>query len=151
MRYRHVALFVGPDLRSAEAYYVDVFGMEVVLREGPLEPGGPDADPWGQLPTDASWDDAAAAGVTIAMVALQRGDVILPLFAAPPTGDRTYAIGIVADPSVIDEIAARLTDEIVEGRREGWLTFVDRFGQRWQLSDTAPFHGAGARGLWLAV
>lgn len=151
MRYRHVALFVGADLRSAEEYYARLFGMEVVLREGPLEPGGPDAGLWAQLPHDATWDDAEAAGVVIGMVALQRGDVILPLFAAPPTGDRTYAIGLVAERSVIEEVRSRLTDELVEGADEAWLAFVDRYGQRWQLSETAPFEGAGAKGRWLTV
>jgi catechol 2,3-dioxygenase-like lactoylglutathione lyase family enzyme len=151
MRFRHVALLVGPDLRDAEEYYSHLFGMEVVLREGPLEPGGPDADLWGQLPPDRSWEDAESADVAIGMVALQREDVILALFAAQPTGDRTYAVGLVAAPEVVAEIGRRLTDEVVEGQDEGWLAFVDRYGQRWQLSGSAPFRGAGADGRWLEV
>jgi hypothetical protein len=153
MRYRHIALLVGEDLRGAEEYYSHLFDMEVVLREGPLEPGGPDADAWGQLPEGKSWDDAVAAGVEIGFVALQRGDVILPLFAAEPTGERFYAIGFVTEPEEIAAVEDRLgNDEVVEGTGDGWLAFVDRYGTRWQLSEGFEFRGAGEiRGDWLDV
>ena len=81
MRFRHIALLAGDDLRGAEEYYRRLFDFEVVLREGPLEPGGPDAELWGQLPPDRTWDDAEKAGVEIGMVALERDEVILALFA----------------------------------------------------------------------
>lgn len=152
MRYRHVALFVGEGLREAEAYYRDLFDMEVVVREAPITGQGPDAGQWAQLRDDKGWDEAEVAGVDLGMTALQRGDVILPLFAAEPTGERFYAIGLVADAEEIHHIADRLTDEMVEARADGWLAFVDRYGFRWQLSDSAPFLGAGnTRGLWLDV
>ncbi len=150
MRYRHVALLV-PELRAAEEFYVDLFGMAVLFREGPLEPGGPSAEVWGTLPDDRSWDDAEAAGLAIGLVALQRDDVILPLFAAEPTGVQAYAIGLVMDAAEIEAIRSRLPDDVtVETEGVGWLAFVDRFGVRWQLSDTAPFRSAGEReGRWL--
>lgn len=152
MRYRHVALFAGAHLQEAEGYYSHLFGLDVVLREGPLQSGGPNAELWGQLPPDKTWDDADAAGVDIGMVALQRDDVILALFAAEPTGERFYAVGLVMVPDEIDQVAERLDDEMVENRSDGWLAFIDRFGVRWQLSSTAPFRGAGTtRGSWLDV
>lgn len=152
MRFRHVALFVGGDLRRAESYYSRLFDMAVAVREGPLSGADPAGDDWGQLPTDRSWEDADAAGVDIGMVALQREDVVLALFAAEPTGAQCYAIGLVLEPDGIEEIADRLTEEAVESREEGWLAFVDRYGMRWQLSATAPFLGSGvARGRWLDV
>jgi hypothetical protein len=146
-----VALLVGPDLRGAEAYYANLFELDVVLREGPLESGGPDAGLWGQLPPEKSWDDAAAAGVEIGMVALQRDDVILALFAVPPTGVGVYAFGLVMDEPGIERVADRLEGETIESHENGWLAFVDRMGVRWQLSSSAPFRGAGADGSWLEV
>lgn len=151
-RYRHVALLVS-DLRGAEEYYVALFGMEVLFREGPLEPGGPAAEVWGSLPPGANWDEAEAAGLEIGMVALQRDDFILPLFAADPSGAQTYAIGLIMEQDEIEAVRARLPeDALVETASEGWLAFVDRFGVRWQLSDTQPFRSAGDRdGIWLNV
>lgn len=151
MRYRHVALFVGPDLRGAEAYYTYLFQFEVVLREGPLAHGGPDTELWGQLPPGKTWGDAAAADVDIGMVALQRDEVILALFADSPTGDRFYSVGIVVDAPEIDRVAARLGNETIESHDDGWIAFIDSYGVRWQLSASAPFRGAGASGHWLDV
>ena len=140
MRFRHVGLYVGADLRAAEEYYATLFDMEVVVREGPA----PSSFEWAQLPEDKGWDDAEAAGMPIGMVALQRGDVTLPLFAAEPSGDRFYAIGLVMSQEEIGAVRGRLgSDESVEDSRDDWLAFVDRYGTRWQLSDSAPFRGAG--------
>jgi hypothetical protein len=152
MRFRHVALFVGGDLRGAESYYSHLFDMAVAVREALLPGADPAGDEWGQLPIERSWEDADAAGVEIGMVALQREDVVLALFAVEPTGVQYYAIGLVLEADGIEAIADRLTEEAVESRDEGWLAFVDRYGMRWQLSATAPFLGSGvARGQWLDV
>lgn len=151
-RYRHVALLVS-DLRRAEDYYVALFGMDVLFREGPVEPGGPAAELWGSLPPGTGWDEVEAAGLDIGMVALQRDDFILPLFSSEPTGAQTYAIGLVMERDEIEAVRARLPeDALVETESEGWLAFLDRFGVRWQLSDTQPFRSAGERdGIWLNV
>lgn len=151
MRFRHVALFVGGDLRAAEAYYAGLFDMEVALREGPIA-AGPHAGGWGQLPPDRGWDDAERAGVEIGMVALERDEVTLPLFAAEPTGERFYAIGLVMTADDIEAVGDRLTDETIEDHQDEWLAFVDRYGVRWQLTTAAPFHGSGdISGIWLEV
>lgn len=151
-RYRHVALLV-PDLRAAEEYYVDVFGMEVLFREGPLERGGLSAESWGTLPPDHGWDEAGSAGVEIGMVVLQRDDFILPLFASQPAGVQTYAIGLIMQRDEIEAVRTRLPgDASIETHSRGWLAFVDRFGVRWQLSDTAAFRSSGeTRGVWRDV
>jgi hypothetical protein len=150
--YRHVALLV-PDLRSAEEHYLALFEMEVLFREAPLEAGGPETERWGSLRPDVSWDDAESAGVEIGMVALQNDLFILPLFSAPPTGVQTYAIGLVMTRDEIEAVRNRLPDDAtVESQADGWLAFVDRFGVRWQLSDSRPFRGAGERnGIWVDV
>lgn len=143
MRYRHVALYVGPRFQEAEEYYAALLGMEVVLREGIAADGE-----WSQLRPELGWEDVAES--RIGMVALQRGDVILPLFADEPSGERFYAIGLVVGEDEIAGVAARLSEEERGGSSaEHWLAFVDRYGLRWQLSTTAPFRGAGARGRWL--
>ena len=59
MRYRHIAIFV-PELQSAEVYYGEIFGLDVIVREGPVGPG---SEEWAQLPRDKGWADAEAAGI----------------------------------------------------------------------------------------
>jgi catechol 2,3-dioxygenase-like lactoylglutathione lyase family enzyme len=149
VRYRHVALLIGDDLRAAERYYARLFDLDVVLREGPLEPG---ASAWAQLPVDKTWDDAEAAGIEIGMVALARDDIIIALFASESTGEQLYAVGLLMTPAEIEEVATRLDDEVVEDHGEGSLAFIDRMGVRWQVSARGPFRGAGEiHGRWLAV
>ena len=46
MRYRHLAIFV-PELRGAEAYYREIFHLDVIVREA-RAPGS--FDEWGQAP-----------------------------------------------------------------------------------------------------
>lgn len=145
--YRHVALLVG-DLRPAEEYYADLFDMELVVREGPLEDGR-----WASLPDDAEWDDAKAAGLELGMVGLQRDEFILALFAVEPSGVQTYAIGLVMGEDEIEQVGRRLPEDAsIEARSDEHLAFVDRYGVRWQLSTTRRFVGAGEReGLWLEI
>jgi len=152
MRYRHVALYAGSDLRAAEEYYARLFDLQVAVREAPVSPDGRDAAVWAQLPRDKDWDHAEAAGVAIGMVALEGGDVTLALFAGEPTGERFYALGLVMTAEEIESVAERLGEETIEDHREGWLAFVDRYGVRWQLSTSGPFRGSGdSQGRWLAV
>ena len=142
MRYRNVALLAA-DLRSAEAYYAELFDLEVLFREVPVGPGGPDALEWRKVPDGVGWDAVESAGFTIGMVALARDEFILPLLGALPSGTAAYAIGLVMSSAEIDLVASRLGPEaIVESRGPGWLAFVDRLGNRWQLSDTLEFSPA---------
>jgi catechol 2,3-dioxygenase-like lactoylglutathione lyase family enzyme len=73
MRYRHLAIQV-PDLHRAEAFYRELFELEVMFREAPTSA---DDDAWAQLRSGVGWAEAEAAGVDIGMVALGRGDVVL--------------------------------------------------------------------------
>jgi hypothetical protein len=78
--------------------------------------------------------------------------MVLALFAGQPSGVQCYAIGLLAGAAIIDEVADRLDDESIEDRSPGWLAFVDRYGMRWQLSDSAAFLGAGTTtGTWLTI
>jgi catechol 2,3-dioxygenase-like lactoylglutathione lyase family enzyme len=147
MRYQHVALFVGSDLEAAETYYTHLFDMRVLLREGPHPDG---SGQWAQLPHDRTWEDVRRDDLFIAMVALERDSMILPLFAGEPTGDRVFAIGVVTSAEDIATVASRLTTESVEESSEQSLSFIDRYGARWQLSASERFVGQGdLRGIWL--
>ena len=65
---------------------------------------------------------------------------------------QVYAVGLAMAADEIAAIEGRMDTEVVEDRGEAWLTFVDRYGVRWQLSTDAPFMGAGeATGRWLDV
>lgn len=46
---RHIAIFV-PDLREAEAYYQEIFDMQIVGRESMLSDGQ-----WYSMPPDRGW------------------------------------------------------------------------------------------------
>jgi catechol 2,3-dioxygenase-like lactoylglutathione lyase family enzyme len=100
MRYRHLAIFV-PELRSAEAYYREVFNLDVIVREAP--PPGRRFNEWGQLPLDKGWVDAEAAGIEIGMVGLGRDDFVLALFPGEPSPGQVYAIGVVVNEAEIAE------------------------------------------------
>lgn len=142
-RFRHLALFV-EDLRESEEHYVRLFDREVLFREAPLEAGGPQAEIWATLPSDRDWEDAAAAGIELGMVALRRNDFILALFAGKPAGNQVYAVGLVMDVKEIEGVAGRLSPASVETKEDGWLAFVDRYGMRWHLADRAEFRSYGA-------
>lgn len=143
---KNVALRV-PDLRAAEGYYRAIFAGEVVGREVRRDDGR-----WYQLRPEHGWDDLAVAGLEAAWVGLRRDDPIIALFKGDPDPARSLDhIGVVATAEEAAAIRARLPDDVDvepdDGENE--LTFVDRYGFRWQLS--APgFDGAGiVRGDWL--
>ena len=134
------------DLRAAEAYYRAIFGMGVLFREALSEVGA-----WATLTDGSGWEEAEAAGVSIAMVALQRDDVVLALLAVEPTGAQIYTIGFTMSNEEMEGVRSRLPAEaFIEGEAEGWLAFVDRYGMRWQISTSAVFASTGeSLGSWL--
>lgn len=147
-RFRHVALYV-PDLREAEEHYVSLFGMTVLFREAPLDRGEYEGA-WATLPPGWEWKDAEAAGVSLGMVALQRDDMILALFAGKPSGGQIHVLSVLIDEARIDEIAGRLPPDAPGSHRHGYLEFVDRYGIRWQLSSRSRFRSSGdALGHWI--
>lgn len=147
MQYRHIAIFV-PELEAAEVYYRSLFGLEVVLREGP-EAGG--SGRWAQLPLDKDWDDARAAGVELGMVAIGKGDLVLAMFPGEPTWGQLFAIGVRMADEEIAGVAGRLPeDTAVLEMGADTLDFIDRYGFHWQLTTTSDFTGSGHRdGRWL--
>jgi hypothetical protein len=148
MRYRHLAIHV-PDLREAEAYYLGLFELSVLLREALASGGEP--DDWVQLRPDQSWTEAEAAGVEVGMVALSSNDFVLALFPGHPSPGQIFAVGVVMNEEEITGVRSRLTDvEHVLSFEQGWLDFVDRFQLHWQLAASPDFVGSGdATDRWL--
>jgi catechol 2,3-dioxygenase-like lactoylglutathione lyase family enzyme len=141
-------LFV-PDLRQAEAYYRRVFDMDFVGREAPGEDGL-----WYALPPDKGWDDAIEAGVELGMVALQRGDIVVALFAGDPQPGQLYLIGLSMPLDAMAGVRERLSrGATVEEDRAGALTFRDPNGFLWQIyASGTEFQSSGeSAGRWLAV
>ena len=143
---RHIAIFV-PDLQAAEAYYRSLFEMELIGREAQLDDGW-----WYTLPFDKSWEDAAAAGVELGMVALRNGAFTLALFQGDAPRGQLFAIGLALSEEDIARVRTRLPDD-AERLEDSTitLTFRDRYRIMWQLSiPTNEFRTAGDfAGRWL--
>jgi catechol 2,3-dioxygenase-like lactoylglutathione lyase family enzyme len=145
--YRYVALFVH-DLRAAESFYRQVFGMGLLFREGKL------AGEWGTLPLDKGWEDAEAAGVELGMLALARDDIVLPLFQGTPSPGTVLEICLGFTNEEIESVRSRLTADVtIREHEEGFLHFDDPFGYRWTLQPhEIPFLSNGEHsGRWLEV
>src|SRR5260370_42077571 len=77
--FTHIALLVSR-LRQAEEFYRTLFALEVAFREAET------ADGWDTLPSDAGWDDAEAAGVSLGLGSLHRKAFTLTLEAGANSG-----------------------------------------------------------------
>jgi catechol 2,3-dioxygenase-like lactoylglutathione lyase family enzyme len=146
---RHIALFVS-NLREAESFFQQVFDMELLMRETPL-----DDQLWYTLPMDKGWEDAEAAGVKINMVALKRDEFVLALFEGSPTPIGTVLeIGIMMGAEDIEAVRSRLTEkaQVVAHERDD-LMFSDPYGYLWHIwLEGVPFQSNGKSvGRWLEV
>lgn len=143
--YKHVALRV-PDLREAEGHYRAIFGADLVGREALLEDGR-----WYSAPPDRGWEEIEAAGIDIGWVGLRRDELVIALLRGEPDPGRClYCIGVTISPQEVREIHDRLPDSVtVEVASEHSLTFVDRYGFRWQGFGPGFRTAGDARGDWL--
>jgi len=145
---RHLALAV-PNLRAAESFYRTAFEMELVGREAILDDGQ-----WYSLPPGRSWDDAIAAGIDLAMVALRKDVFVLALFAGQVAPGQVQFIGLKMEADEIAGVRARLPEGArVRGESPGYLEFGDPYGITWQLSlPGSEFRTVGEwAGRWLEV
>jgi catechol 2,3-dioxygenase-like lactoylglutathione lyase family enzyme len=127
--FHHLAMYVN-DLRKAEDFYRDVFGMGVLFREVETSDGE-----WYTLRSGTGWDEAEAAGVEIAMVALQRDGFTLAVFEGEPQPGTVVEIGISVATDEVDEIDRRLPDDATRLHHEhGEVYFADPFGFRWNVT-----------------
>jgi len=130
----HIAIFV-PDLRKAEIFYKDLFGMELIGREMEAEDGL-----WYTLPFDKGWEDVQAAGLELHMTALRTGNFVFALFGSPKPLGQVFAIGLSASE---EEIQAYQTD---------LLEFVDPFQITWQIAVQPNFSTAGIHtNRWIEI
>lgn len=125
----HLALFV-TDLRAAEVFYQQAFGMDVLFREAEGQ-----NDDWYTLPPGRGWDDAQKAGVEIGMVALRRDNFTLPIFRGEPQPGTILEIGVAVPPEEIEAIRSRLPQSATRLRHEyDDLFFEDPFGFTWHIN-----------------
>ena len=145
---KHIALFV-PDLPSAEGYYQRIFDMELVGREAVLGDGM-----WYTLPFDKGWEDAEAAGITLGMTALRKGEFVLALFRGDVPQGQVFAIGISLPADEIARVRDRLPKETeIHGARPDFLEFRDPYLISWQLSSRGDEFGTAGTfaGRWLQL
>lgn len=145
-RMRHLALVV-PELRSAEAFYRDLFGMDLIGREAQHE------GRWASLPPDTGWAEAEAAGVELGMVALRRGGFVLALFRGEAEPGQVFAVGLEMPAEELHGVRERLPKEVaVVEDSPLQLAFRDPYGITWQLSTGGEFRTTGdVTGEWLDV
>jgi catechol 2,3-dioxygenase-like lactoylglutathione lyase family enzyme len=130
---KYIALYV-PDLRAAEEFYGQLFAMELLFREGKRD------GEWAALRPGKNWDDVEAAGAELLMVALRRGDFVLALFQGAPTPGTVVEICLGLEPEGIDEVLARLPEDVSLLDEPGENKFEDPFGYLWALqAPEVPF------------
>ncbi len=149
----HVALRV-KHLREAEAFYTDLFHLQVAFREAETSQG------WETLSDGNSWEDAEHAGIEISVVMLHRGGFRLALEAAESVAKdgQLSHIGILTDPDELSRLRslASTAGLAIRVDREQAFVFDDPFGVRWELN-TFPYDdpkslSTGARlGSWLKI
>src|SRR5436189_5554072 len=109
--FTHIALIVTP-LRQAEEFYRTLFALDIAFREAEA------VDGWYTWPSDAGWDDAEAAGISLGLCSLHRDAVTLALEASSSSGgERLSHIGVQVDAqdlSRLRTVAPTLGCQIVQ-------------------------------------
>jgi catechol 2,3-dioxygenase-like lactoylglutathione lyase family enzyme len=150
--FTHIALIVTP-LRQAEEFYRTLFALEVAFREAET------ADGWYTLPSDASWDDAEAAGVSLGLCSLHRDAFTLALEAGSSSGGgRLSHIGVQVDAEELARlrvVAPTLGCQVVQDG-QAILVFDDPYGVRWEMTtssyeDPRRLSTGARKGLWLTI
>lgn len=149
----HIALRVSP-LRTAEAYYRDLFALTVAFREVQVTDG------WRTLPDGATWDDAEAAGIALGLVLLHRDGFSLALEDADGTDGqgRLSHLGIQTSDDELTALRARVValGHDLRHDRPDLLVFTDRYGVRWEMTtnaydDPKRLTGGARSGRWLVL
>lgn len=127
----HLVLRAGDDLPAAERHYADLFGFDVLFREGVLD------GEFGAVPDGADWEDATDAGVEPRMSFLGRDDVALALVAEPGDADagRLDHVALAVDDAERETVGERARERGFEARERDHATFVvDGYGVEWELN-----------------
>jgi catechol 2,3-dioxygenase-like lactoylglutathione lyase family enzyme len=137
----HIALRVA-DIRRAESFYHDVFGMDIVLRARRT------GERWELLPADLDWDAALRQGIYPDYCYLRNGPLALLLqwagrgtvFVEP----RLQHLSLRVSPEALIELrglALARGYAVSEDRRHSFV-FSDPFGITWHLTDGQARTGA---------
>jgi catechol 2,3-dioxygenase-like lactoylglutathione lyase family enzyme len=149
--FTHVALRV-ERLRDAEAFYSDLFRLDVAWREAETPEG------WATLPEPAGWDEADRAGIELEVVMLYRDGLRLALEGVDSAAENGLLahVGVYADSQELDRLreVAPASNCIVVTNKDRALVFDDPFGVRWELNtfdyEDPPRMSNGVRwGRWL--
>lgn len=129
----HLVLLVD-DLPAAEAYYRDLFDLDVQFREGYR-----DGEP-GTVPDHLTWAEAADAGIEPSMSFLGRDEFFLAVAEpddepADGTG-RVDHVALAVSPATFELVADRAAESgaTVEHNAAHHCTFEDRYGVEWELN-----------------
>jgi catechol 2,3-dioxygenase-like lactoylglutathione lyase family enzyme len=136
---KYIALHV-PNLRAAEDFYLTVFALSPLFRESAQADGT-----WRTIRPDVGWDEAAAAGITVDMVALRRDAFVLALFRGEPQPGTVFELCVGVPPDEVGAVRARLphTATVIESQPDNFR-FEDPFGFRWAVQhDDAEFRSSG--------
>jgi catechol 2,3-dioxygenase-like lactoylglutathione lyase family enzyme len=130
----HIAIGARDNLRAAEAYYCELFDLEVAWRE----PVPDDA------PFDLSWEELATAGVQPVIVLLHAGVLRIAVVEAAARFERPGPIehvGVQVSAEQLTRVRDRVLAQqlqLVSDRPGELLDFIDRYGVEWEL-DTRSF------------
>jgi catechol 2,3-dioxygenase-like lactoylglutathione lyase family enzyme len=128
----HHIVVTADDVPADEAFYRDLFDMEVLFREGTL-----DGDP-GTVPEDVAWDEAVARGVDPYMSFLGRDDFFLAVANGngATTGGRVDHVALSVDEPTFESITERAGQFGCEVERNAshHRTIQDRLGIEWELN-----------------
>jgi catechol 2,3-dioxygenase-like lactoylglutathione lyase family enzyme len=146
----HVALTV-EDVAAAEAYYCELFGLEVAFRD--VQHRGRQAS----LRAGVDWAEAKAHGVVPGLSSLFRDGFTLALEQGRVTGHGVLNhIGLDVDQREFDRLGRQVAEQGCRtmAERADLLVFFDRYGLQWEITtasyDSPADASTGARlGEWL--
>jgi catechol 2,3-dioxygenase-like lactoylglutathione lyase family enzyme len=129
----HVAMRVRPEeIRDAERFYTEVFGMTVAFRETMT------ADGWATLPLKNGWEYASTAGVSVGLVMLFKDNFAIDLEVRDvPAGQGRFShTGLEVAAADLDTVRAK---GLERGARIAFessqtLVFDDPYNMRWELT-----------------
>lgn len=135
----HLVLNIA-DLRTAEVFYRDLFGMSVRFREGRS------GDEYGKIPDNFDWDDITAAGVEPKMSFLGWGAFTLALVAEDKsiTTDRLNHVALSVEKEDFTAIPNRASGLDCDVERIGTedspdaISIDDPYGVEWELYTESP-------------
>jgi hypothetical protein len=141
------------EIREAEKFYVDVFGMTVAFRETMTRDG------WATLPLENGWDYACKERVPVGLVMLFRDNFAIDLEVREvPSGRGRFShTGLTVASSDLKDVRARALERgaHISFEDNKTLVFDDPYDMRWELtllSYADPYGlSAGRReGRWYA-